>query len=236
MAEQGLSLEAYGSAVARFVRGAVDGEPPPVGRDGRDALLRAARTLDRASLARFGESFLRAYDAERAPAPTEQPPRPIDDEPAPRLTLHDYATLRADCMTGTVPLGDVLARHGLDEASDRAEVAAWGRRFKRDPALFEQYKALFQEMRHALQPSAVASPAAVPAITAPLTMHQYASLRAECINARPEELEGVRARYGLDDVSDAAEVGRWMRKFDEDPALFEQYKKLFQYLRHVVHA
>jgi hypothetical protein len=64
-----------------------------------------------------------------------------------------------------------------------------------------------------------------------LSVQQYASLRAECVATPPERLREVRARFGLDEAMDEAETAAWGRKFAQDTALFQTYKRLFQAFR-----
>jgi hypothetical protein len=64
-----------------------------------------------------------------------------------------------------------------------------------------------------------------------LTLHQYASLRAETANAGDEKgVATVRERYGLDATSDAAEATAWGVRF-RDRNVFDEYQRLFQYFR-----
>jgi hypothetical protein len=64
-----------------------------------------------------------------------------------------------------------------------------------------------------------------------LTLLEYATLRAACVTASPEQLPALRSRYLLDEASDAVEAQAWSRKFTEDPALFATYKHHFQQFR-----
>jgi hypothetical protein len=81
------------------------------------------------------------------------------------------------------------------------------------------------------------APVTVPLANAPavpktrLTLLEYATLRAACVAASPEQLPALRSRYLLDEASDAVEAQAWSRKFTEDPALFATYKHHFQRLR-----
>jgi hypothetical protein len=89
------------------------------------------------------------------------PPMPQPSEP--KLSLPQYASYRADCVTRPDDVDQLRKGYGLDEDSDRAEVDAWGRKFLREPSLFETYKNLFQRYR-AMQASA---PAATPGAGVP---------------------------------------------------------------------
>jgi hypothetical protein len=94
-------------------------------------------------------------------------------------------------------------------------------------------------------PAAVRAPTLVPMparVTSPLatqpaapktrlTLLEYATLRAACVTSPPEQLPALRARYLLDEASDAVETQAWSRKFTEDPALFATYKHHFQQFR-----
>ncbi len=73
-------------------------------------------------------------------------------------------------------------------------------------------------------------PPAEPGVTR-LSVQQYASLRAEIIDAPLGEHGAIRARYGLDEVGDMAEAAAWAEKFVDSPELFDRYKSLFQYYR-----
>lgn len=240
MSRSGTSLEEYGAAVATALLRPVDGGPA-TDPAGRRALLDASARVDRAALARFGASFLKAYPPRPPPAPpvSEAPsPEPAPPaksaSPSPRLTVKEYAVLRAECMTAPhAALGDVYARYGLDAAGEKAEVHAWSRAFAASPSLFEQYKVLFQEARKTVAAERGDDPV-LPMDSSRghrLSIHQYASLRADCISAPPDTLEEVRARYGLDVATEAAEVKAWGQAFTADPALFQQYLRLFRYFR-----
>lgn len=83
-------------------------------------------------------------------------------------------------------------------------------------------------------PGPLAAPVA-PVVTAKsleprLSLQQYASLRAGCMNASPEKLAEVRARFALDEAGDTAEAEAWARKF-ADPVVFESYRHYFQMFR-----
>jgi hypothetical protein len=64
-----------------------------------------------------------------------------------------------------------------------------------------------------------------------LSVQQYASLRAECMAARPDMLSGLLAQYGLDEATDTVEADAWRRRFAQDAPLFATYKRLFQQFR-----
>lgn len=87
----------------------------------------------------------------------------------------------------------------------------------------------------AARPDAVSPPsgasAARPSAPGPrLSIEQLASLAAE-IATRPSEIAAVRARYGLDEASHAAESDAWQRRFAADQALFARFKSLFDEYR-----
>jgi hypothetical protein len=64
-----------------------------------------------------------------------------------------------------------------------------------------------------------------------LSVQQYASLRAECVSEPAHNLGAIRARYGLDEEGDHAEAKAWGKKFAQEPAVFDTYKRLFQQYR-----
>jgi len=242
---EGAELEKYGAAVVdALLRPGECGPPTDEATHAarRRALLEAAARADKAALSRFGASFLEAYPRAPSHAPQPAPQAPANIEPAPvdagsppQLTLKEYAALRADCMgVPEATLGDVRARHGLDAAGEDREVAAWSRAFATDRSLFGRYRALFQELRENRMASATTSaPVLPPRLPGErrLSLHQYASLRGDCMSVPFDTLSEVRARYGLDAESEAAEVEAWGSAFRKDAALFEQYKGLFRYFR-----
>jgi hypothetical protein len=68
--------------------------------------------------------------------------------PEPRLSLEQYASLRAACVSAEQEkLTEVRSRYALDEAGDAVESDAWARKFSRDLMLFESYRHLFQAYR-----------------------------------------------------------------------------------------
>jgi hypothetical protein len=74
------------------------------------------------------------------------PPGPeVAREPA--LSVRQYASFRAECITRSDHPADVRERHGLTEAEEAIETDAWRRKFDADPELFELYKRLFQQFR-----------------------------------------------------------------------------------------
>jgi hypothetical protein len=74
--------------------------------------------------------------------------------PKTRLTLLEYAALRAGCVTASPEqLSALRSRYLLDEASDAVETKAWSRKFTEDPALFATYKHHFQQLRSRTVPS-----------------------------------------------------------------------------------
>jgi hypothetical protein len=144
---------------------------------GQAVLVDAAKLKDLATLSTYGmalEEKKRALAARRPTLadvvpmafPSGDPPPPPsrlaqlmasapDFPPAapqggaePRFTLERYAIIRAELIECAPELVDaVRARHGLDEAADLREVAAWRTRFANAPSLFERYLALFKHHR-----------------------------------------------------------------------------------------
>jgi hypothetical protein len=76
----------------------------------------------------------------------------------PRLSLQQYASLRAECVDYPDGVAAVRARYGLDEVTDDAETEAWASRFARDFALFDTYKAMFQRYRTMPSPRPPSTP------------------------------------------------------------------------------
>lgn len=67
---------------------------------------------------------------------------------APRLTLMEYAALRADVLVSSEESrAEVYALFGFTEADDAAESAAWNARFTADRELFQRYMQLFSYLR-----------------------------------------------------------------------------------------
>jgi hypothetical protein len=64
-----------------------------------------------------------------------------------------------------------------------------------------------------------------------LSMHQYASLRADMAIASPDRYAAIQSSYGLDAHSDAQEEALWTSRFSANQALFRNYMELFQYFR-----
>lgn len=80
------------------------------------------------------------------------------------------------------------------------------------------------------------SPSVVATATATasrLTIEQFASLTAE-IAVNPRGAAQIRARYGLDEASHAAEAEKYNRLFGADKALYDRYRELFQSYRDYV--
>jgi hypothetical protein len=65
----------------------------------------------------------------------------------PRLTLSQYASLRAEMAVYPAHLDAIRGRYGFDEASYAREDGEWQWRFEADKALFAQYVALFRHYR-----------------------------------------------------------------------------------------
>jgi hypothetical protein len=193
------------------------------------------------------------YDAARAPRPAEAPPAsPAPPVPslaatlssgapasgvsrvapvaagspfAPRLSLQQYASLRAECVSTTADkLAQVRARYSLDQAGDDAEAEAWRLRFAQDPSLFESYKRLFQTYRAG--PASRVSGAAVPstaALTRVLTLGEHATMTAELAQGAPE---AVYAKYDLADPKVRAQVLRLCDERLKDPGTLQTFKQL----------
>lgn len=67
---------------------------------------------------------------------------------APRLTLMEYAALRADILVSSeASRAEVYALFGFTEADDTAEAAAWNARFTADRELFARYMQIFNYLR-----------------------------------------------------------------------------------------
>jgi hypothetical protein len=163
----------------------------------------------------------------------------------PRLSLAQYASLRADCVTRPDELDELRKGYGLDDATDAQEAEAWGRKFTRDPGLFETYKALFQRYRAqaAAAPLAPAAPAAPgraseppPAAGSPgdpllataalkriLTLGQHATMAAELL-VLPEDV--VYAKYDLADPAIRAQVLRFCEGRLQDPTSRDTWNRL----------
>lgn len=72
-----------------------------------------------------------------------------------------------------------------------------------------------------------------PALQPRLTLEQFASLTAE-IAVAPHGAAQIRARYGFDEASHAAEAEAHNRRFSADKPLFERYLALVQQYREYV--
>jgi hypothetical protein len=80
-------------------------------------------------------------------------------------------------------------------------------------------------------PAPEPAPAPAPPPRTRLTLLEYATLRAACVNAPPEQLPALRMRYLLDEAGDTAETEGWLHRFKQDPTLFAAYKHYFQLFR-----
>ena len=85
----------------------------------------------------------------------------------------------------------------------------------------------------AAAPTPEPRPAAAPAPAPRLTLEQFASLSAE-IAVNPRGAAQIRARYGFDEASHAAEAEQHNRRFTADKALYDRYIELFQSYRDYV--
>jgi hypothetical protein len=147
----------------------------------------------------------------------------------PRLSLQQYASLRAECLAHGDDLHEVRAKYGFDEASDEAEAAAWSRKFARDPVLFDSYKALFQRFRSMPPPPSTNVAAreshVVPteALNRILTLGEHATMAAELLFF-PEET--VYAKYELTDSKVREHVLTICDKRLEDPAQHATWQRL----------
>jgi len=65
----------------------------------------------------------------------------------PRLTLAQYASLRAEMAVYPAHLDTIRSRYGFDEGSYAREDGEWQWRFEADKELFGQYVALFRHYR-----------------------------------------------------------------------------------------
>ncbi len=79
-------------------------------------------------------------------------------EEGPRLTLAQYASLRAEMAVYPAHLDTIRQRYGFDERSYAREDGEWQWRFEADKDLFAQYVALFRRYRDWLLGAASNSP------------------------------------------------------------------------------
>jgi hypothetical protein len=172
------------------------------------------------------------------PSATSLAPPPLLGASQPRLSVQQYAALRAECLVAA-PAGvaEARARFGLDEAGDTAEVEAWGRKFKQDPGLFESYKRLFQVFRNKApaSPSTLASGVPAPmrtprsevmstaALHRILPLGEHATMAAELL-VMPEDQ--VYAKHDLADPAVRSEVLRVCEQRLQDPATLKTLEKL----------
>lgn len=150
--------------------------------------------------------------------------------------MQQYAALRAECLTALPErVAEVRGRYGLDEASDAAEVEAWGGRFASDPQLFESYKRLFQVFRSnaPASPATLASGApskpppsnvmSTAALMRVMSLGEHATMTAELL-VMPEEQ--VYAKHDLADRTVRAEVLRACEERLHNPSVMESWQKL----------
>jgi hypothetical protein len=150
---------------------------------------------------------------------------PVLESAEPRLSIQQYASLRAECVTApTGRLDEVRKRYGLDEPSDEAESKLWAKKFAQDPALFETYKRLFQQFR-ATPPAGARPPQAVmtQSLVRILTLGEHATMAAE-LRFLPEQ--EVYAKYDLTDTTVRAEVLRMCEERLQKPTDMDTWKKL----------
>ncbi|MGD0530502.1 MAG: hypothetical protein ABSE49_35540, partial [Polyangiaceae bacterium] len=150
-------LGRFGEAVMKAKAFLATLRPDRSAEDAEDRL--AAVEPSAASITPGGHDVVTSPRADIAPAraPLARAPIapgivPVEAAPVaplaePRLSLQQYASLRAECVGHPEGVAAVRARYGLDELADDAETEAWGSRFARDSALFDTYKAMFQRYR-----------------------------------------------------------------------------------------
>jgi hypothetical protein len=160
-------------------------------------------------------------------------PAPGEGSGGPRLSVQQYASLRAECVAATpAALAAIRKRYGLDEKSDEAETKAWGKKFASDSALFDTYKRLFQQYRSSPSspPAGGATGGSSPSVLAStqalahqLSLGEHAAMTAE-LRVRPEA--EVYAKYDLADPAVRAEVLRICEARLSDPTTKERWTKL----------
>jgi hypothetical protein len=154
----------------------------------------------------------------------------------PRLSVQQYASLRADCMSvADDELDEVRQRYALDEASEAVETEIWRCKFAESPALFRTYMTLFRMFRSSEPPTSkssspshgdgpltrcVLSTAAIPRN---LTLGEHATLAAELLHLPADE---VYAKFGLVDDAVRAEVLDACEARLKDPQTLAQWKRL----------
>ena len=174
------------------------------------------------------------------------PPAPTSGLPQPRLSIEQYAQLRADCVADPDRAPTLRRRYGLDEAGDEAETQAWGRRFTMDGALFIAYKSLFRRHRDMQEEGSAHGPAtpspAAPAgagVAAPespdvvyavarhriLSLGEHAAMSAELMFL-PHDV--VYAKYDLADADVRSRVLRVCELRLQDPAARAAWTRLHE--------
>jgi hypothetical protein len=151
---------------------------------------------------------------------------PVLESTEPRLSIQQYASLRAECVTAPrEQLDEVRKRYGLDEPSDEAESRMWSKKFTHDPPLFETYKRLFRQFRATPPAGAQPQRAAVPtqALARILTLGEHATMAAE-LRFLPEH--EVYAKYDLTDAAVRTEVLRMCEARLEKADAMETWRKL----------
>jgi len=188
-----------------------------------------------------------------AATPLSIPVSPVATGPSlePRLSLQQYASLRASCLSASLEkLVEVRARYGLDEGGDAAEADAWARKFAQDPKLFESYRHYFQLFRSTVSPgqglastlgsasstpssrpsSTPSRPSASPAVPTTqalarvLTLGQHATMAAELLHS---PMEVVYAKYGLIEGEVRTHVLKVCEERLKDPQVLQTWKQLY---------
>ncbi|HEY1692677.1 MAG TPA: hypothetical protein VGG39_10980 [Polyangiaceae bacterium] len=139
----------------------------------------------------------------------------------PRLSLRQYASLRAECVGNPERAGAVRAHYGLSEAGDASETATWNRMFGTDAILFDLYKRLFQQFRSTTD----APPPPHGAGDRTLTLEQHATFAAELFAST--DREAVYRKYGLEDEVLRGDVLRRCEARLTDGTRLETWKRVY---------
>jgi hypothetical protein len=116
----------------------------------------------------------------------------------PRLSVRQYASFRAECVSAPEQAAEIRERFGLAPSDEAEETEAWRRKFAAEPELFELYKRLFQQFR--ATPARASAPPADASQGAPLggtlspllaTLSPFAKSRSSPPGSAPLGLSAV---------------------------------------------
>ena len=158
--------------------------------------------------------------AQKPPAPVAQKPPAKIEEPAPDATVYGAISPFA---SGAAPLPF--------QPSTPAEPRPAGQ--QSSGALPFQNKPSTPAIHELPSAGSVRPSPSMVATGQRLTLEQFASLTAE-IAVSPRSAAQIRARYGLDEPSHAAEAEKYNRRFNVDKPLYDRYIELFQSYRDYV--